>query len=93
MCAPCADHKPRPIREDARPYHPLPRYAVDHYQEVATDAYEDLGAGRQAAGSDPLAAAEVSKCVCKTKRQLLTGSCIKLCPSWPFLVQNTVCLV
>ena len=22
MCAPCANHKPRPVREDARPYHP-----------------------------------------------------------------------
>ena len=56
MCAPYAYQKPFPVREYARPYNFLPRYAVDHYQEAATDADEDLGAGRKAANLDPSAA-------------------------------------
>ena len=54
--APCADHKPRPVREDAGTHHPLYRYTINH-QEANTTAEEDLGTGRQAAGSYSLAVA------------------------------------
>ena len=56
-CAPCADHKHRPVREDEFTHHPFHQYTVDHHQEADTSAYEDLGSGRQAAGSYSSAAA------------------------------------
>ena len=58
MCAPCADHKIRPVCEDARQYHPLLQYKVsEHNEEASTDADEDFGAGRKATDSYPLSAA------------------------------------
>ena len=58
MCAPCADHKLRPVCEDARQYHPLLQYKVsEHNEEASTDADEDFGAGREATDLDASAAA------------------------------------
>ena len=55
MYAPCADHKPRPVREDASTRHRLSQHTAQ-LEENAT-AKEDIGTGRQAAGSYSLAKA------------------------------------
>ena len=58
MCAPCANHKLRPVCEDARQYHPLPQYAFsDHNKEASNDMDEYFRAGSKVTDSDPLAAA------------------------------------
>ena len=54
--APCANHKPRPVRENARTHHPLYRNTA-HQQEANITAEEDRGTGCQATGSYSSAAA------------------------------------
>ena len=53
--APCTNHKPRPVREDASTCNPLSQHTAQ-LEENAT-AKEDIGTGRQAAGSYSLATA------------------------------------
>ena len=48
--APCAKHKPCPVREDARTCHPLYQHTTQHQEENST-AEEDIGTRRQKAGS------------------------------------------
>ena len=48
--APCADQKTRPVYEDARTCQTLYQHTAQHQEENAT-AEEDIGTGRQAAGS------------------------------------------
>ena len=52
--APCATHKPSPVREDASAHNPLTPYAA---QEENATAEDDIGTGRQAADSHSLAQA------------------------------------
>ena len=43
MCAPCANHKLRPVRKNARHHHPLPHYTfIDHDTEASTDSDEEF---------------------------------------------------
>ena len=49
MYAPCSDHKPRPVREDASTRHPLSQHTTQQEENAA--AKEDIGTGRQAASS------------------------------------------
>ena len=56
MCDPCADHKLRPICEDARHHHPQ-NTVRDHDAEALANAEEDFGARREATNSYPSSAA------------------------------------
>ena len=46
--APCANHKTRPVREDASTRHTLSQHTAQ--QEENANVEEDIGTGRQAAG-------------------------------------------
>ena len=39
---PCAEHKPRPVREEARTRYPLYQHTTQHQEEKAT-VEEDIG--------------------------------------------------